>query len=515
MDTISPWQLGPAAPAAITYPPLQSPVRADVVIIGAGITGLTLAVLLSRQGLRTVVLEAARLGGGSTGHSTGNLYETLSHDLTDIVARWGVDVAGRVAAHRRAALDAIQAQCRHVPAVDFRRCALRLYAQEASHQARIDHEAQTLERLGLPVTRPEDAPAGLPAPAGPGLELAFQAQFHPQAYLQVLARQAEQLGARIHEHSPVLAIEAHARAAITAAGQVQADELVMATHTPKGLRLVHAQMPVHREYGVALRGQWPDPGPGIFWARGEQGLSIRTMQVPADQVPLERLLVCVGQAHPTGLHDAGAALRRLQEQALRLYPRAQVACRWSAQSYQGADGLPYIGRDSTGCFVATGFGADGLTWGTVAAQLIAEEVAGRDAEGAMLYHPLRLSPLRGGRAIVEEVSTMTGALVRDYLTQRQERSLASLGPGDSAIVDGQDEGSVAAWRSPQGELFAVSPVCTHLGCKVHWNSAQTSWDCPCHGSRFSPDGTVLEGPALAPLARRHLRLAQGAPAPGP
>jgi Rieske Fe-S protein len=113
-----------------------------------------------------------------------------------------------------------------------------------------------------------------------------------------------------------------------------------------------------------------------------------------------------------------------------------------------------------------------------------------------------VSPVKGARAIGEEVATMTKSLVRDYLTHRQNEKLGSLAAGDSAIID-TDEGTVAAWRSPAGELFAVSPVCTHLGCKVHWNSVETSWDCPCHGSRFRPDGTVIEGPALSALARKH------------
>jgi Rieske Fe-S protein len=345
----------------------------------------------------------------------------------------------------------------------------------------------------------QGVPAGLPAAAGEVLLLPGQAQMQPQAYVLHLAREAAQAGARIHEHSRVLEIDYKARRAATATGSVTARELVMATHTPKGIRMVHAEMPVHREYGIALRGAFPDPGAGIFWAKGDDSLSMRTLEADG-----ERFLVCAGQEQKTGLHNAKAGLMALEAQALKHFGDATVTHRWSAQNYRGADSLPYIGRDATGCFVATGFATDGLTWGTVAARLIAEEIAGKAPAFLKLCKPTRVSPVKGGKAILEEVTTMAKALVQDYLTDRQEEKLASLAPGDSAIVDSEGE-SVAAWRSPQGELFAVSPVCTHLGCKVHWNSVETSWDCPCHGSRFQPDGTVVEGPALRPLTRKHLR----------
>ena len=116
--------------------------------------------------------------------------------------------------------------------------------------------------------------------------------------------------------------------------------------------------------------------------------------------------------------------------------------------------------------------------------------------------PNRLSPVKGAKNILHESATVVTQLVKDYLTGRQEEKLAALSPGDSAIIEAEGE-SFAAWRAPDGELFAVSNICPHLGCKVHWNSVETSWDCPCHGSRFRPDGSVIEGPALSPLKRKH------------
>jgi glycine/D-amino acid oxidase-like deaminating enzyme/nitrite reductase/ring-hydroxylating ferredoxin subunit len=504
METLSVWR-GTAAGSG--YAMLQGDVQCDVLVIGGGITGVTLALLLAQQGRRTVLLEAGEIGGGSTGNSTGNLYQTVSQGLSSIASPWGDDVARQVTAERGQAVAFIEQMAQRVGGAGFRRCPLVRYAMSADAQQEIDQEAEALAKAGLRVERRRDTPPGLPAAAGEVLVLHDQAQFQPQAYVLGIAQLAAQAGAQLHEHSRVIEIDTKARRAVTATGSVQAAELVMATHTPKGIRLAHAQMPVHREYGLAypLTGL-ADPGPGIFWISGDESLSVRT--VDTDQ---GRFLVCVGEEFEVGHHNARAALIELENLAGKHLGAVEPTYRWSAQNYRAADGLPYIGRDASGCFIATGFATDGLTWGTLAAQLIAQQVAGQSPAFADLCKPTRLSPIKGGKTILQENALVVKHLVQDWLTHRQEEKLASLAPGDSAIVESEGE-SFAAWRSPDGELFAVSPVCTHMGCKVHWNSAETSWDCPCHGSRFRPDGTVIEGPALIPLKRKQLRGLEGEPA---
>jgi glycine/D-amino acid oxidase-like deaminating enzyme/nitrite reductase/ring-hydroxylating ferredoxin subunit len=496
MDTLSVWR-GTAPRSA--YPALQGDTRCDVLIVGGGITGLTLALLLARQGRKALVLEAREIGSGSTGNSTGNLYVTLSHGLAPVLSHWGREVLARVVAARGEALQFIRGQAAAGADFGLRECPLVRYAQAPSYQEQVREEFEALAQAGCSTEWRQTVPEGLPSPAGEVLVLHGQAQMQPQSYVLHLAQQAVGAGAQVFEHSPVVEIDYRARRAITPAATVQADELVMATHTPKGVRMVHAEMPVHREYGIALRAPFPDPGPGIFWAKGDEPLSVRTVEANG-----ERFLVCAGQEQKVGVHNARASLLALENQARRLFGDSPVAFRWSAQNYQGADHLPYIGRDNTGCFVATGFATDGLTWGTVAAQTIARQIAGEKPDVGELCKPTRLSLIKGGRRILEENASVVKNLVKDYLSDRQEEKLTSLAAGDSAILE-MDGESVAAWRSPGGELFAVSPVCTHLGCKVHWNSVETSWDCPCHGSRFSPDGQVIEGPALAPLARKHPR----------
>lgn len=218
-----------------------------------------------------------------------------------------------------------------------------------------------------------------------------------------------------------------------------------------------------------------------------------------------RYLIAAGPEQKVGTHNSKAALMAVEQMASSYLSPGKAVAHWSAQNYRSHDGLPYIGRDHTGCFIATGFSTDGLTWGTLAALGIARQLAGGKDAFIDRCTPGRFTVAKGAKAIVEENVTAAKTLVQDWLTKSQHEHLSSLAPGDSAIVDAGGE-SFAAYRAPDGELFACSPVCTHMGCKVRWNSVETSWDCPCHGSRFRPDGTVIEGPAVAPLRRKQLQL---------
>jgi glycine/D-amino acid oxidase-like deaminating enzyme/nitrite reductase/ring-hydroxylating ferredoxin subunit len=496
MDTTSVWRAtAPETRLAL----LQGDVTADVLIVGGGITGLTLAWLLAREARSVVLLEAHTIGSGSTGNSTGNLYETLSQGMHDLLGRWDVDVCRQVASQRRGAIAFIESLSAEAD-FGFRRCPLVLYATVDQHRGDVADEFGALGKAGCAVRLERSAPPALPAAVGDVVVLDNQAQFQPQAYVHLLARLAAQAGARLHEHSHVMDLDRKRKVAATATGTVTAHEIVLATHTPIGFHLVQAEMPVHREYGIARPLDSRDPGPGVFWCRGEENLSLRTLDANG-----QRFLICVGQEHKLAMHNAKAGLMALESSVERHFGPGTVAFRWSAQNYRGADGLPYVGRDASGAFIATGFSTDGLVWGTVAAHVIAHQIAGRTHDAGDLLKASRLSPVKGGKTILHENLTTLKSLVKDYLTHRQEEELASLAPGDSAIVKAGGD-SFAAYRSPGGELFAVSPVCTHMGCKVHWNSVETSWDCPCHGSRFRPDGTIIEGPATTPLKRSHLKV---------
>jgi glycine/D-amino acid oxidase-like deaminating enzyme/nitrite reductase/ring-hydroxylating ferredoxin subunit len=478
---------------------LQEEATADVVIVGGGITGITLAMNLVEQGTSVILLEARDVGCGSTGNSTGNLYETVSSGIRTIVDRWGEDVAHAVSTARREALEQIEHRVRQFNILcGFRRCALYRYATSASAQTSIENEYQGSLKAGLRVHFEKTLPALFEQPQGPVLVLNNQAQFQPQAYVEGLAREAANQGCRIFENSVVLEVDTDKRVVRTANGKVTAREIVLATHSPIGMHLVQAEMTVNREYGLATRiprGTFPE---GIFWGSGVERLSVRSLDVDD-----ESFFVCVGEEHKTGQQDTNISMDRLESAVHGNFKVPEVEFRWSAQNYSAADGLPYIGRDATDCFIATGFATDGLTYGTVAASLIADQIAGRDNVFAPIVKASRFSPLKGAKGLAEENVTVLKSLVKDYVTDRESIPLSQLMPGKAAMVKFENA-SLAAYRDPDGTLFAVSPVCTHMKCKVHWNAVENSWDCPCHGSRFAPDGTVIEGPATEPLYRHFL-----------
>jgi glycine/D-amino acid oxidase-like deaminating enzyme/nitrite reductase/ring-hydroxylating ferredoxin subunit len=488
------WQ-GTVAPLQ-PFPTLQGAVQADIAIVGGGITGLTLASILAGEGRHVVLLEARSLGSGSSGNSTGNLYETLSEGLQPVEAKWGADVARRVVESRREALAFIERHASRLGAeCAFRRCPVLRYADDARSMDRLEQEYESERRAGCPVRLASDAP--LPVGKGKALLLEAQAQFHPLAYVLALARHAAAGGCRIFEHSPVQAIDEDRKILETPQGSVRARELVLASHTPKGVFAVHAQMTPHREYGIAWRLEGGAYPPGIFWGRGVYPHSLRGLEYGGASY-----LMLLGENAKVGLHDSVECLERLQEFAREHFGASASQFRWSAQSYRSPDELPFIGRSpGSDLCIATGFTTDGLTYGTLAAMVIADTLLGRANRWSELYRARRFSPVKGARATLEESLSVASAFVKDRLSVRDAAELAELTPGTGMVVEGED-GPAAVHRAADGKFFAVSAKCPHMGCLVHWNEAESSWDCPCHGSRFDARGAVLEGPALRPLALR-------------
>jgi glycine/D-amino acid oxidase-like deaminating enzyme/nitrite reductase/ring-hydroxylating ferredoxin subunit len=496
MDTVSVWR----ATNRETRPPaqLEGDVEADVAIIGGGITGVTLALRLAEEGKSIVLLEAKRIGLGSTGNSTGNLYETVSSGLHSVSAKWGAPVARAVAQSRGEAIEWIERRAARFDFdCGFRRCPMYWYATSESAAGSVDEERRAALEAGLLAVRIEDGlPRRLLKAQGPVLVIDNQAQFHPLVYVCELARAAVSKGCRIYEHTPALAIDRNTNVVDTETGKVRAREIVLATHTPCGFHLVQAEMVPSREYGIAVACTAGSIPPGIFWGKGDERLSVRSFDTPEGAY-----LICVGEQHKTGQHDAGAAIDALETLARWHFDVQTVAFRWSAQNYRSADGLPYIGRDASGAYIATGFATDGLVYGTLAASIIADQILGRENRWSDLYKASRFAPLKGAKGMIEETVNVAKAVVKDYLTPQQSEQLSTLAPGRGSIVE-FDKETLAAYRDQDGALFVVSPTCTHLKCKVRWNDMETSWDCPCHGSRFAPDGVVIEGPALAPLQRK-------------
>jgi glycine/D-amino acid oxidase-like deaminating enzyme/nitrite reductase/ring-hydroxylating ferredoxin subunit len=483
------------------HPRLQETLSADVLILGAGITGLTAALKLTAHDRKVIVLEAHRVGASSTGNSTGNLYAPVSDGLAQISHRWGERLMHQLVESRRQAVTFIEETVRqHNIACAFRRCPWVLYAPQASaeHEQTLQEEYQAALDAGLPAHR-DPAPA-LPFAAGPALRIDGQAQFNPFHYAQGLARVLGERGVRIFEHTPAVEIDAQSGTVATPEGRVHAQSIIIATHTPKGLSLLHTELGPYREYAVALRLQGDEVPAGIFWQLGERR-TLRTYQ-EGDRT----YLVVVGEKHKTGqAADAPQRYARLERFAREHFAVGELTHRWSAQSYHAADRIPYIGpvSERQPLYVASGFSTDGLVYGTAAALVLGNRILGASDPLGEVYDPRRFPPLKAGATFVKENVNAAAHLVKGWVAGAELDSVAQIPAGEGRLVRHAGE-RLAVYRDSAGSLTALSPICPHMGCLVHWNAADTSWDCPCHGSRFGIDGSVLEGPALSPLSPRRL-----------
>ncbi|HRO58818.1 MAG TPA: FAD-dependent oxidoreductase [Burkholderiaceae bacterium] len=489
------WQ---AAARQVDLPALRNDANVDVAIVGGGITGLTAALRLSRSGRRVAVLEAGKIGDGTTGQSTGNLYATIGSRLSTLCEKWGEETTREVVRARASAIDFVEKSVAEFGIdCDFARRDWYLYTppETLPDESSLERERAAAVAAGLSARLEPNAP--LPFATGPTLVIGGQAQFDPLKYVRGLAAAIASERCAIYQDTPVTRIDGNAGVVHTDRGQVSAAHVVMATHTPKGSDLANLQVAPYREYGLALRLGSADYPLGIFWSAADTRRSIRSYRFDGKDY-----LIVVGEKHKTGqADDTDACQARLEEWARAFFDVASVDMRWSAQGYYSPDELPYIGKSvgSDKVYIATGFAADGLTWGTLAGLVIGDEIAGVDNPFGERFRPARVDPAKAGKKLVVESANVAKEYALGHLGAASAFEKAeALAAGDGRVVKLDGE-RVAVCRDGENKLHAVSAVCTHMGCIVAWNGAEQSWDCPCHGSRFAANGAVIEGPALEAL----------------
>ena len=494
MENRSIWE---ATSPSVSFGALDGDRSVDTVIIGGGITGLTAAMLLVAAGQRVALLEARAVGSGTTGNSTGNLYATVGASLAGLCGKWGTETMDAVVRSRASAVDLVE---RTVVQFDvdctFARRSLHLFAMPGreGHEDLVEKEYQAARATPLVASRLLRAP--LPFENGSTLRIEHQAQFNPAAYVRGLARAIASPNCRIFEHSPARVIDGDKRVVETASGRIAAQNVFVATHVPKGFNIVQTELGPYREYAIAATLRTGDYPEGIFWSAGEDQVSIRSHVANGS-----RYIIVIGKGHKTGQEPHTEACYRSVEAFLRAHFDVDaITHRWSAQGYYAADGIPYIGHSaaSPSVYIATGFAADGLTYGTLAASIVADAILGRVNEFAALYKATRIKPVKSAKKFLWQNLDVAGKYVKGYAGGIDTRALRDVALGQGRLVEVNGK-KLAVYRDETGAVTALSPVCTHLKCLVGWNEAEHTWDCPCHGSRFGIDGQVIEGPALAPL----------------
>ncbi|RNI24519.1 FAD-dependent oxidoreductase [Rufibacter latericius] len=481
------------------YPTLQGNLVADVVVIGGGITGITTAHLLAAAGKRVVVLEAHKVAESTTGYSTGNLYAPVGEYLHLLKKKYDQETVNTLTTSRIAAINLIESLVKRF-SIDchFKRVPWYLLTEHTEEDSFIRKEYETALAAGLPAHL-DNAPP-LPFPVSSALRIDHQAQLNPMAYVKELAAYTAGINCLIFENSSVLEVEEGKTNVVhTQHGKVRAKQVIHATHTPKGIWFLHTLLGPYREYALAVSLNSPYPE-GTFWEY--HGMHHHSMR-PYTNDRGEHFLLILGESHKVGhKEDNEENFRKLEEFVRQRFDVKDVEYRWAAQQYKPADSLPYIGRKHSGSdiYVATGFEADGLTYGTLAAMILSDLILERENPWAEMYSPTRHQPMKASAKFVKENVDVMMQYLKDlpYRSQVEELADINAGEGKNIELDGKNYG---AYRDDAGKLHVVSAVCTHMACLVHFNKAEKSWDCPCHGSRFDVDGHVLEGPAYLDLSR--------------
>jgi glycine/D-amino acid oxidase-like deaminating enzyme/nitrite reductase/ring-hydroxylating ferredoxin subunit len=481
------------------YPALSGEVTVDVAVIGGGVTGLTAALLLKRAGLRVAVIEADRVGHGASGNNTAKVSALQATVYSELSRKHGVTAATGYAEANIAGVETLAGIVQQEGIeCDMRRRPAVTYAFAEAERDSVDGEFEAAEQTGLPVVHDSNG-VDLPFPVYGSVRLDDQLSIHPVRYLRGLAAAVDGDGSRVFEQSRVLRVRGGR--VHTESGAVLAERIVVATHAPVLDRGAYfARLEAVRSYCVAARLRSGRPPEVLAISAGDPVWSVASAG---------ELLILSGQGHPTG--ERGVDARRylaLEAFAREHWDVAEITHRWSAQDLYAYDGLPMIGPylpGSPNLYVATGYRKWGLAMATTAAALLTDSIAGRANPWASLFSPHRLS-LRGAPHLAKLNASVAAKFVGDRLRPGEVADPEDIPRGEARVLrDGLEQTGV--YRDEQGALHAVSLRCTHLGCLLRFNGAETSWDCPCHGSRFGVDGSVLAGPAVKPLPSKEIWIA--------
>ena len=386
----------------------------------------------------------------------------------------------------------------------FERQANYVYTESEDFLRELRREAAAAQRLGLPAAFVEETP--LPFEVKGAVRFDDQAQFNSYTYLVGLAAAVDGDGSRVYENTRALGVtdgnpsEGTPCVVETDRGEIEADDVVIATHIPFPFKGEYwGKASARRAYVVAGAVNPEDVPDGMYINAESPSRSIRWATRDG-----ETLLIVCGEGHKPGQSpDTEGRYQTLKDWSRERFGVTDFRYRWSTQDYWPADGVPFVGKLGVGSrhvWVGTGFSSWGVTGGTAAAMILTDLITGQKNPNVPLFDSTRAGVL-AEKSIYEEGADVAKRLVGDWVAPPEADDAAEIAAGEGRILRKGPE-KVAAYRSEEGKLHAVSAVCTHLGCVVQWNAAEKSWDCPCHASRFAVDGEVLQGPAVKDLAPR-------------
>lgn len=479
------------------YPVLREDVKADVAIVGGGMVGITCAYLLKNEGLKVAVIECDHILQGTTGHTTAKITSEHSLIYDKITKKMGREMAEQYANANESAIDMIEKIIKDKNIdCNFERRSNFVYTLDDNYVQQIADEAKAAADIGLKASYLDSL--SLPFKIKAAVKFDNQAQFHPRKYLLALAKDIPGDGSHIFEGTRAIDLEKGDEYTVVTNQnyKVTAPRVVIASHFPfyDGTALYFTRLFPERSYALAIKikDKFPE---GMYITAESPGRSLRSQDYDDGE-----LILVTGEHHKTGQgENTMNHYNNLRDFAEKTFDVESIPYRWSTQDYSTADGVPYVGHhtsDSPNLYVATGFGKWGMTNSTASAMIIKDLIVKGESPWQDVYNPSRFTPISSAKNFIKENANVAGQLISGKLEPVPEN--VDIKPGESAIIeaDGQKSG---AYRDEKGVLHIVDTTCSHLGCEVKWNEAEKSWDCPCHGSRYTYEGDIIDGPALKPI----------------
>ncbi|WP_404469361.1 FAD-dependent oxidoreductase [Sutcliffiella horikoshii] len=488
-----------------TFSPLTEDVLTDVTVIGAGITGITVAYLLAKEGLKVALLEGEKVIGGTTGFTTakissqhGLIYQDLINQHGQEKARLYYEANQKGLSFIQDCINALQIDC------DFQTLPSFIYSTSKEMEQKVEEEANAYLKLGINGGFAHKGDLTLPFSINNAVMMRDQAQFHPVKYLNELLRAFTKLGGKVYEDTRATDIQADSSIVETENGfELKSKHIIVSTHYPFNDRngLLFSRLHVERSYALAAKINEKNIPDGMYLNAEKPTRSIRSAPGPDGK----KLLLLGGEGHPTGQNDRDTSTHyeRLVQFGTRYFDIESIPFHWSSQDIFSLDNLPYIGpvkKGSENVLIATAYAKWGITNGTIAACILKDYILNKENPYTDLFHPSRNEmDFSSAKNFVKENATVAKELIKGKI-KRESRSIEELEHDEGGIIQ-LDAKKVGAYKDKEGTCHLLKPICTHMGCDVVWNDAERSWDCPCHASRFSYKGDVLEGPATKPLKR--------------
>ena len=486
-----------ASTPSTNYPALTDDIKADVAIVGGGMAGISCAYLLMKEGKKIVLLEADHILQGTTAHTTAKV--TSQHNLiyNKIKNQMSLEFAKEYADANESAIHLIESISNELHInCDFTPESAYIFTNRDESVQKINDEVETALSLGIKAAYINEIPFDIPIKAA--VRFDNQAQFHPRKYLLVLADEITKHGCNIYEQTRAVSIEEKGNYTITTSEgkKVTADNVIIASHYPfyNKHNMYFTRIYTDRSYALAIKSKEKYPG-GMYLSFDEPSRSLRSIKTDNGE-----LIMIGGDHHKTGQgEDTLKHYEALAAYADKIFTVEGIPYRWSAQDCMTMDDVPYVGHyssDTPNLYIATGFGKWGMTNSTASAMILKDLIVKGESPWQEVYNPSRKTIIASAKNFMAESLNVAGQLIGGKLSMLPEDAEVNIGEGKIIQKDGE---RVGAYRDEQDILHLVNTTCTHLGCELNWNSAEKSWDCPCHGSRFSIDGDIIEGPAVKPL----------------